>query len=77
MAAYIPKGQRQYVSYVTGTRTSTDGKTTVTRAQADAGGTNQLVTAGEYLYTFKTLAPKGFDPTAVRIALSVFTATAI
>lgn len=64
VAAYIPKGQKQYVSYVTGTRTSTDGKTTVTRAQADAGGANTLVTAGEYLYTFNTKAPKGFDPTA-------------
>jgi OmcA/MtrC family decaheme c-type cytochrome len=64
LAAYIPKGQTQYVSYATRARSSADGKTTVTQAAADSGGTSQLVTAGEYIYTFKTQAPKGFDPTA-------------
>ncbi len=64
VVAYIPKGKTQFVSYATRSRTSTDGKTTVTQAAADSGGTIQQVTDGEYIYTFKTVAPAGWDATA-------------
>jgi OmcA/MtrC family decaheme c-type cytochrome len=66
LAAYIPKGQEQYVSYITRNETDTvtgSGRTTV-EATADSGGTTQTVAVGEYIYTFKNKAPAGFDPTA-------------
>ncbi|MBZ5585115.1 MAG: OmcA/MtrC family decaheme c-type cytochrome [Acidobacteriia bacterium] len=66
VVAYIPKGQSQFVSYATRSRTSTDGKVTVTQAAADSGGATQQVADGEYVYTFKTLAPAGWDPTATQ-----------
>ena len=63
LAAYIPKGQEQYTSYITRTATSPSG-VTATQAAADSGGTIQTVATGEYLYTFKTKASAGFDATA-------------
>ncbi len=62
LAAYIPKGQEQYVSYITRTAT---GKVIASTAQptADSGGTTTQVAPGQYTYTFKTQAPSGFDPT--------------
>jgi OmcA/MtrC family decaheme c-type cytochrome len=64
LAAYVPKGRTEFVSYATRARTSVDGKNTVTQAAADSGGTTQQVGDGEYLYTFKTKAPAGWDPAA-------------
>jgi OmcA/MtrC family decaheme c-type cytochrome len=64
LAAYIPKGQAQYVSYITRVSTAVTGGATATQASADSGGTTQIVAVGEYIYTFKTKAPAGFDPTA-------------
>ena len=64
LAAYIPKGQEQYTSYIVRTATAATGGATATQAAADSGGTTQSVTAGEYVYTFATKAPSGFDPTA-------------
>jgi OmcA/MtrC family decaheme c-type cytochrome len=63
LAAYIPKGQEQYTSYVVKTATAPSGAT-ATQAAADSGGTTQTVSTGEYIYTFSTKAPSGFDPTA-------------
>jgi OmcA/MtrC family decaheme c-type cytochrome len=63
VAAYIPKGQEQYVSYVTTTATAVSGGATATQAAADSGGALTPIAPGEYLYTFKTKAPSGFDPT--------------
>jgi OmcA/MtrC family decaheme c-type cytochrome len=63
LAAYIPKGQEQYTSYITRTATSPSG-VSATQAAADSGGTTQNVASGEYLYTYKTKAPSGFDATA-------------
>jgi OmcA/MtrC family decaheme c-type cytochrome len=60
----IPKGQSQFVSYATRSRTSTDGKTSVIQATSDSGGTYQQVTDGEYIYTFGTKIPTSYDPTA-------------
>jgi OmcA/MtrC family decaheme c-type cytochrome len=63
LAAYIPKGQEQYSSYITSVATAVTGGATATQAAADSGGTTTTVALGEYIYTFKTKAPAGFDPT--------------
>jgi OmcA/MtrC family decaheme c-type cytochrome len=63
LAAYIPKGQAQYTSYIVRTATAPSGAT-ATQAAADSGGTTQTVATGEYVYTFATKAPSGFDATA-------------
>src|ERR1039458_8017034 len=68
--AYIPKGQEQYVSYTVSTATAVVGGATGTQATTDSGGTTTTVATGEYIYTFKTKAPTGWDPTAThRIAV--------
>lgn len=61
LAAYIPNGQEQYVSYITRVAT---GKAiaSVNQPAADSGGTTTQIGAGQYTYTFKTKAT-GFDPT--------------
>ena len=64
LVAYIPKGQTQYVSYVTRQRSSADGKITVTQATGDTGGVQTAVADGEYVYTYATKLPKTFDATA-------------
>ena len=70
LAAYIPKGQAQFVSYITTTATAVTGGATATQASGDSGGTTQTVNIGEYIYTFKTKAPANFDPTATnRVAV--------
>jgi OmcA/MtrC family decaheme c-type cytochrome len=62
VAAYIPKGQEQYVAYTTAAAT---GKVlgTITRPDFELGGTATQVAPGQYQYTFKAQAPSGFDPT--------------
>src|SRR5271157_1563898 len=70
VAAYIPKGQEQYSSYITTTATAVSGGATATQAAGDSGGTTTTVATGEYIYTFKIKAPAGFDPTLTnRIAI--------
>lgn len=64
VAAYIPKEQAQYVSYVTRQETDTASGRTTVQATADSGGATQTVATGEYIYTFKSKAPAGFDATA-------------
>ena len=60
--AYIPKGQKQYVTY--NTRTQTAGGVTVTQATGDTTGTVTTVALGEYIYKFGTKAPANYDATA-------------
>jgi OmcA/MtrC family decaheme c-type cytochrome len=62
VAAYIPKGQEQYVAYTTAPAT---GKAlgTITRPDFELGGTATQVGPGQYQYTFNAQAPSGFDPT--------------
>ncbi|MES1258618.1 MAG: OmcA/MtrC family decaheme c-type cytochrome [Acidobacteriota bacterium] len=61
LAAYIPKGQEQYLSYVT--RAATGAVIPATnQPAADSGGSTAQTGAGQYSYTFKTKA-SGFDPT--------------
>ena len=64
LVTYIPKGQTQYVSYITRNRASTDGKNTVVQATGENTGVQTQVADGEYLYTFATKLPKTYDPTA-------------
>jgi len=67
VAAYIPKGQAQYVAYTTSPAT---GKVlgTITRPDFElpafgGGGTVTQVGPGQYTYTFQAQAPAGSDPT--------------
>jgi OmcA/MtrC family decaheme c-type cytochrome len=62
IAAYIPKGQEQYVAYTTAQAT---GKVlgTVTRPDFELGAPATQVAPGQYKYTFTAKAPAGFDPT--------------
>jgi len=61
LAAAIPKGQEQYVSYITRAATGAVIPST-TQPTADSGGTTVQVGRGQYTYTFNTKAT-GFDPT--------------
>lgn len=64
LAAYIPKGKTQYVSYATRTVVSPITGNSATQAGADSGGTWETTGDGEYTYTFKTKASAGYDRTA-------------
>ena len=62
VAAYIPKGQAQYVAYTTASAT---GKVlgTITRPDFELGSPATQIGPGQYKYTFTAQAPAGFDPT--------------
>jgi OmcA/MtrC family decaheme c-type cytochrome len=66
LLASIPKGQAQFVSYITRTATAATGGATATQATGESSttGTLSTVAMGEYLYTFKTKVPANDDPTA-------------
>ena len=66
IAAYIPAGQTQYISYTTSVANpSIPGNTNPPQTQAanDSGGTFTTNAIGDYTYTFKTKAPVTFDAT--------------
>ena len=64
IAAYIPAGQTQYVSYTTSVAAATLNKNpSQTQAANDSGGTFTANAVGDYTYTFKTKAPATFDAT--------------
>jgi OmcA/MtrC family decaheme c-type cytochrome len=64
IAAYIPAGQKQYVSYTTTLLKATlNSNPAQTQAATDSGGTFTANAVGDYTYTFKTKAPAGFDQT--------------
>jgi OmcA/MtrC family decaheme c-type cytochrome len=64
IAAYIPAGQTQYVSYTTSVAAATLNKNpSQTQAANDSGGTFVTNAIGDYTYTFKTKAPATFDAT--------------
>src|SRR5579872_3558500 len=73
IAAYIPAGQSQYVSYTTSVAKPTlNNNPPQTQAANDSGGTFSTNAAGDYTYTFKTKAPTTFNPTATHsIGVSV------
>ena len=62
VAAYIPKGQEQYVALTTGSATGTV-LGTITRPSFEFGAPPTQVGPGQYQYTFAAKAPSGFDPT--------------
>lgn len=64
VAATIPKGQEQYVSYTTRVQTSPITKVSDTQPAADSGGSFAKNEIGDYTYTFKTRAPSGSDASA-------------
>ncbi len=65
IAAYIPAGQSQYVSYTTTTLKATlNNNPAQIQAANDSGGTFKTNAVGDYTYTFKTKAPAGFDASA-------------
>ncbi len=61
LAAAIPQGQEQYVSYITKVATGAVIAST-NQPTADSGGTTVAGAPGQYTYTFKTKAT-GFDTT--------------
>ncbi len=63
IAATIPQGQLQYVSYTTRAASGPVVPNT-TQAATDSGGTYTNVATGQYIYTFNTRAPAGFDTAA-------------
>jgi len=64
IAAYIPAGQKEYVSYTTTVLKSTiNSNPSQTQAANDSGGTWTKNGEGDYIYTFKTKAPADFDKT--------------
>jgi OmcA/MtrC family decaheme c-type cytochrome len=64
IAAYIPAGQSQYVSYTTTTAKATlNTNPSQVQAANDSGGTFTQNAIGDYTYTFKTKAPATFDAT--------------
>ena len=63
VAAHIPKGQSQYVSYTTRVQTSPITGKAATQAAADSGGTWRALAIGEYEYTLNTRLPSGYDRT--------------
>ena len=64
IAAYIPAGQTQYVSYTTSVAAATlNTNPSQTQAANDSGGTFVTNAIGDYTYTFKTKAPATFDAT--------------
>jgi OmcA/MtrC family decaheme c-type cytochrome len=65
IAAYIPAGQTQYVSYTTSVAAATlNNNPSQVQAANDSGGTFTTNAVGDYTYTFKTKAPTTFDATA-------------
>jgi OmcA/MtrC family decaheme c-type cytochrome len=64
IAAYIPKGQTQYVSYTTRVQTSPINGRSATQAAGENNGTFAVAGDGEYTYTFRTRAPATIDRTA-------------
>ena len=64
IAAYIPNGQKQYVSYIASVVPAVLNKNTATQASMDRNGVFTRVADGKYTYTFKAKAPANFDATA-------------
>jgi OmcA/MtrC family decaheme c-type cytochrome len=64
LAAYIPTGQAQFASYITHSVAAATGSATAIQATSDSGGTTTTVAQGEYIYTFNTKAPTGFNANA-------------
>jgi len=62
IAAFIPKGQEQYVAYTTKISQGAVVPSAIV-AGADSGGVTTTLADGQYKYIFATKAPIGFDAT--------------
>lgn len=62
--AYLPRGENQYVSYITRPATNAQTGFTTQQPAADSGGTYQDNGNGQYTYTFRAKLPAGFDSAA-------------
>jgi OmcA/MtrC family decaheme c-type cytochrome len=62
IAAYIPKGQEQYVALTTAQATG-QALGTITRPTFEESNNATSVGPGQYQYTFMNPVPAGFDPT--------------
>ena len=62
IAAFIPKGQEQYVAYTTKVSKGAAVPSAIV-AGADSGGVTTAISDGNYKYVFATKALAGFDPT--------------
>jgi OmcA/MtrC family decaheme c-type cytochrome len=69
--ATIPKGETLYRTYTTRVQTSPITRVSATQSSADTGGSWAQVADGEYVYTFGTKAPAGYDRTATH-TISVY-----
>jgi OmcA/MtrC family decaheme c-type cytochrome len=65
LVAYIPKGQAQFVSYISRTVAAAVGNASAVQATGESSTTGTLtaVATGEYIYTFKQTMPSSYDPT--------------
>ena len=63
VAAYIPQGQAQYVSYTTRTQTSPINNVSAMQAAGESNGKFAQLADGDYTYTFSTKAPATLDRT--------------
>jgi OmcA/MtrC family decaheme c-type cytochrome len=63
IAASIPKGQTQYVSYTTRSQKSPITNVSAVQASGESNGTWNKLADGDYEYTFATKAPSSFDKT--------------
>jgi OmcA/MtrC family decaheme c-type cytochrome len=61
IAATIHKNDEQYTAYTTRVQNSPITNTSAIQAGTDSGGTYTQISQGEYVYTFHTKAPAGFD----------------
>lgn len=62
--AYIPQGERAYVSYTVRTQTSPITGDSAVQAANDTGGTYTDLGDGTYIYKFRTALPTGYDADA-------------
>ncbi|MBE7540800.1 MAG: OmcA/MtrC family decaheme c-type cytochrome [Bryobacteraceae bacterium] len=62
--ARIPTGKSQYEAYTVRTQTSPITGVSAVQASADSGGTFQQTGDGEYVYTFRTKLPAGYEANA-------------
>ncbi len=63
IAAYIPKGEKQYRAYTTTIQVSPITKQSAVQPATDSGGAYAKVEDGVYTYTFRTTLPADYDPT--------------
>jgi OmcA/MtrC family decaheme c-type cytochrome len=63
IAARIPRGEPQYTAYTTRVQTSPITGASAIQATTDSGGTHQKIADGQYVYTFATKLPAGYDRT--------------